>query len=271
MDEEYLLRFGMKTDALLDTGSQSTIIPVRLLKKAIGAGINLGDYVERLLFAEVKMKDASGNQMSFLDLIRVLIILNGRKEQIPAYVRRSMDHTHCCDHVFRSLALHDGSLLSLPHDGGTGFPIDQLNDLNNEGAKFAKINSWTEVVAKAQRQHSTLLLLPDRFRQVNTAFKPQHNVGRKVYFEFHEVSRALETMSENTLIVVGPTLDVTPPKKQWCRFASGLAAAARNGTRVIVLAPPRGDAAYAQIRIELNQAVDLAKNSAVLMSLTSRA
>ncbi|VDO39265.1 unnamed protein product [Haemonchus placei] len=44
------------------------------------------------------------------------------------------------------------------------------------------------------------------------------------------------------------------------------AAAARNGTRVIVPTPPRGDAAYTQIRFELNQAVDLAKKSAALMS-----
>ncbi|KAK6018493.1 hypothetical protein OSTOST_15917, partial [Ostertagia ostertagi] len=140
-------------------------------------------------------------------------------------------YKHCCDHVFRSLALHDGSLLSLPHDGGTGFPINQLNDLNNEGVKFAKMNSWKEIVAETQRQHTTLLLLPDGFRHVNSAFKPQHNVERKVYYKFYEVSRFLETSSSNTCIVVGPTLDVTPPKKEWCRFASALAAAARNGNQ----------------------------------------
>ncbi|VDO47032.1 unnamed protein product [Haemonchus placei] len=44
------------------------------------------------------------------------------------------------------------------------------------------------------------------------------------------------------------------------------AAAPRNGARVIVLAPLRDDAAYAQNKIEINQAVDLAKKSAALIS-----
>ncbi|VDO76006.1 unnamed protein product [Heligmosomoides polygyrus] len=48
---------------------------------------------------------------------------------------------HCCDHVFRALSLRDGSLLMLPHDGGTGVPVHQLNELNNEGIRFAKQSS----------------------------------------------------------------------------------------------------------------------------------
>ncbi|XGW16887.1 hypothetical protein V3C99_001933 [Haemonchus contortus] len=39
-----------------------------------------------------------------------------------------------------------------------------------------------------------------------------------------------------------------------------------GGTRVIILASPRGGVAYAQSRIELYQAVDLATKTAALMS-----
>ncbi|KAK6028431.1 zinc knuckle, partial [Ostertagia ostertagi] len=169
-------------------------------------------------------------------------------------------YKHCCDHVFRSLALHDGSLLSLPHDGGTGFPINQLNDLNNEGVKFAKMNSWKEIVAKRNDniRHYCCYRMDSETR--STTSKEKYTTSSM------KSADSWKQVSANTCIVVGPTLDVTPPKKEWCRFASALAAAARNGTRVIVLAPPRGDAAYAQNRIEMNQAVDLAKKSAALMS-----
>ncbi|KAK5972807.1 Zinc knuckle [Trichostrongylus colubriformis] len=173
---------------------------------------------------------------------------------------------HCCHHVFRSLTLHDGSLLSLPHDGGTGCPINELNDLNNEGVRFAKMHSWDDVMAATQDQTQTLLLLPDGFRDVNSTFKPQRNVDRRIYWKLSDIISQLETTGARSCVIVGPTTDVGPAKRDWCRLASALAAAARNGTRTIVVAPPRGDAAYAQNRLELIKAAELAKKSVPLMS-----
>ncbi|KAK5972311.1 hypothetical protein GCK32_020134 [Trichostrongylus colubriformis] len=173
---------------------------------------------------------------------------------------------HCCHHVFRSLTLHDGSLLSLPHDGGTGCPINELNDLNNEGVRFAKMHSWDDVMAATQDQTQTLLLLPDGFRDVNSTFKPQRNVDRRIYWKLSDIISQLETTGARSCVIVGPTTDVGPAKRDWCRLASALAAAARNGTRTIVVAPPRGDAAYAQNRLELIKEAELAKKSVPLMS-----
>ncbi|XGW27812.1 hypothetical protein V3C99_007973 [Haemonchus contortus] len=53
-----------------------------------------------------------------------------------------------CDHVFRSLILHDGPSLCLPHDGGTGWPIEQINQATNEAVRYAQANSWDEVNVK---------------------------------------------------------------------------------------------------------------------------
>ncbi|KIH45387.1 hypothetical protein ANCDUO_24572, partial [Ancylostoma duodenale] len=60
-----------------------------------------------------------------------LITIDGMQKAFTFYKKY-------CDHVFRAIALHDGSRLNLPHDGGTGIPTEQLNDLNNEGVSFAK-------------------------------------------------------------------------------------------------------------------------------------
>ncbi|KAK6061359.1 hypothetical protein COOONC_00975 [Cooperia oncophora] len=83
--------FGMSAEALVDTGPQATIFPLMLPKKAIDAGMNLDDYVERIPSPKVKVKDASGNCMKFLDTIRVSVILNGQEESIPVYVGKGFD------------------------------------------------------------------------------------------------------------------------------------------------------------------------------------
>ncbi|EPB72892.1 hypothetical protein ANCCEY_08028 [Ancylostoma ceylanicum] len=77
--------------ALLDTGSQTTIIPLQLLKKAVKLKINLDNFVERVQEPAVEVRDASGNEMEFLDTIRVEITLQGRRKSIAAYVGRGVD------------------------------------------------------------------------------------------------------------------------------------------------------------------------------------
>ncbi|KIH69155.1 zinc knuckle [Ancylostoma duodenale] len=180
----------------------------------------------------------------------------------------------CCDHVFRSLTLHDGSLLSLSHDGGLGIPIEQLNEINripieqlneinNEAVKFAKTNSWEELATTADQMKVVVLLL-DPFRNVNTAFKEQQNVERLIYRSI-EIGSMLEATDAQKCILVGPTTDVTPPKRDWCKLSSSLANAARNGVSIVAVAPPRGDNAYFQKRIEMNNSIEIARNAAVLM------
>ncbi|EYC05726.1 hypothetical protein Y032_0080g1333 [Ancylostoma ceylanicum] len=171
---------------------------------------------------------------------------------------------HCCDHVFRSLACHDGSVLSLPHDGGTGFPVEQLNDVNNEGVKYAKLHSW-EDVAVATNPKKVLLILPDAFRTINSVFKARDDVEFSVYSKLSDVSATLQRTDARICVFIAPATDVTPPKKEWFRLASSLANAARNGMKIVAVAPPRGDDGYDQNRMETNEAIDLARKTASLM------
>ncbi|VDO52471.1 unnamed protein product [Haemonchus placei] len=46
-------------------------------------------------------------------------------------------------------------------------------------------------------------------------------------------------------------------KKEWCKLAWAIATAARNEMKILSIAPPRGDAAYAQNRMKVNQAAEL--------------
>ncbi|KIH43157.1 hypothetical protein ANCDUO_26843, partial [Ancylostoma duodenale] len=192
-----------------------------------------------------------------MDRSYMFITISGAKKAFTFFKK-------CCDHVFRSLTLHDGSHLSLSHDGGLGIPIEQLNEINNEAVKFAKTNSWEEIAATADRT-KVVVLLPDPFRNANTAFKKQENVERLIYRSIFEIGSMLEATDAQKCILVGPTTDVTPPKRDWCKLPSSLANAARNCVSIVVVAPPKEDNAYFQNRIEMNNSIEIARNAAVLM------
>lgn len=84
--------FGMDATALLDTGSQATIVPLELLKKAVKLKINLDKYFESVPGPAVKVRDASGNEMEFLDTIRVATtLLQGCLEFITTFFGRGVD------------------------------------------------------------------------------------------------------------------------------------------------------------------------------------
>ncbi|VDL77142.1 unnamed protein product [Nippostrongylus brasiliensis] len=77
--------------ALLDTGSEISIIPVRLLKRAGYSGIDLDHYVERIDTPQISIRDASGNQMKIFDTINVAITLGGQLEFISCCVAQGLD------------------------------------------------------------------------------------------------------------------------------------------------------------------------------------
>ncbi|VDO83485.1 unnamed protein product [Haemonchus placei] len=74
-----------------------------------------------------------------------------------------------------------------------------------------KVNSWMEVAR--QKEETTLLLLPDGFREVDTILKAQGKVEREVYRKLTEIIMWLDTAGANACIVVGPTCAVSPPKR----------------------------------------------------------
>ncbi|KAK6012382.1 zinc knuckle [Ostertagia ostertagi] len=168
-----------------------------------------------------------------------------------------------CDHVFRTLTLHDGSFLCLAHDGGTGLPLEELNQATNDAVRYAKLNDWDEMVRSERIK--ILMILPDSFRTVNSAFKENPDIERRLYGRINDIGGLLESSTARTCILVGPTTAAPCPKRDWCKLASAMAAAARMGMKIVAVAPPRGDEAYLQNRADMNDAINLAKSAAVLM------
>ncbi|KAK6018626.1 retroviral aspartyl protease, partial [Ostertagia ostertagi] len=84
---------GMSRKALLDTGSQISIIPLRMLQTAWESGFDLDADVEEIPLEQKKQVfDASGNKMSFKGAIRLTLqIDSGRKERIALFVMSGGD------------------------------------------------------------------------------------------------------------------------------------------------------------------------------------
>ncbi|VDP31005.1 unnamed protein product [Heligmosomoides polygyrus] len=107
--------------------------------------------------------------------------------------------------------------ISLSHDGGTGVLLNQHNELNNEGVRLAKQNSWKNVCAIERQQQKILILLPDGFRDIDTIFKKHNMVERQVYWKLSDVSELLTGSDAHVSYV--STSDVAYAKKEWCELA----------------------------------------------------
>ncbi|VDO29599.1 unnamed protein product, partial [Heligmosomoides polygyrus] len=109
-----------------------------------------------------------------------------------------------------------------------------------------------------------LIILPKSFSMVDLFFKAQPTVRRQIYHELGEIDGVLDRSESQCCVIVGPTTDAPPSKTEWCKLASLLAAAARNITKILAVAPPRGVKACKRNRIDMNAALELAKSVAVL-------
>ncbi|VDP16785.1 unnamed protein product [Heligmosomoides polygyrus] len=133
------------------------------------------------------------------------------------------------------------------------------------GVRYAKANNWDDV-ENDEEPLKPLVILPDSFSSMDAFFKVKPNVHRKMYRDLGEIGSILDRSESSCCILVGPRLDISIPKKEWCRLASFLAAAARNGTKILAVTPPRGDrASSARKRYgDMGEALELAKSVAVL-------
>ncbi|EPB79468.1 zinc knuckle [Ancylostoma ceylanicum] len=82
---------GMQVEALLDTGSETSIIPLALFKFAREYKVDLDKYVERIPTVDAVIRNASGEQMKFVDTIRMEVGLNGRKNLVAFHVGGGLD------------------------------------------------------------------------------------------------------------------------------------------------------------------------------------
>ncbi|EYB83687.1 hypothetical protein Y032_0331g2727 [Ancylostoma ceylanicum] len=82
---------GMQVESLQDTGSETSIIPLALFKFAREYKVDLDKYVERIPTVDAVIRNASGEQMRFVDTIRMEVGLNGRKNLVAFHVGGGLD------------------------------------------------------------------------------------------------------------------------------------------------------------------------------------
>ncbi|EYB97965.1 hypothetical protein Y032_0135g1919 [Ancylostoma ceylanicum] len=81
---------GMRIQALVDTGSETSIAPLSLFKRAKETGVDVDTFVDRVPnMTEVNVRDASGNKIEILDSIKLRVEMYGRVENIPMHVSKS--------------------------------------------------------------------------------------------------------------------------------------------------------------------------------------
>nr|CDJ85154.1 Zinc finger domain containing protein [Haemonchus contortus] len=85
---------GMSRDALLDTGSRISILPLKLLREAQIAGFDIDKDVEEVPIPNQRtIYDASGNPMEFKGAIRLTIkTKNAKPQRVAMFVRKSNDN-----------------------------------------------------------------------------------------------------------------------------------------------------------------------------------
>ncbi|RCN37073.1 reverse transcriptase [Ancylostoma caninum] len=82
---------GMQVEALLDTGSETSIIPIALFKAARDCNVDIDAFVERIPGIEAVIRNASGQRMQFLDTIRMEVGLDGARRWIAFHVGDGLD------------------------------------------------------------------------------------------------------------------------------------------------------------------------------------
>ncbi|KAL6733081.1 hypothetical protein ANCDUO_00879 [Ancylostoma duodenale] len=102
----------MQVEALLDTGSETSIIPLALFKFARESKVDLDKYVKRIPTVDAVIRNASGDQMKFVDTIRMEVRLNGKQDLVAFHVGRGLDRLvilgTCLEGVWDTADGHDG-------------------------------------------------------------------------------------------------------------------------------------------------------------------
>ncbi|WKX87933.1 hypothetical protein Q1695_007944 [Nippostrongylus brasiliensis] len=77
--------------ALLDTGSETSIVPLKIFRKARADGLDLDIYVKRIPGVSAVVRNASGQVMKFLDTIRMPVTWHNRTEDVAFHVGEGLD------------------------------------------------------------------------------------------------------------------------------------------------------------------------------------
>ncbi|EYC30607.1 hypothetical protein Y032_0005g2746 [Ancylostoma ceylanicum] len=79
---------GMELAALLDTGSETSIIPLSVFRSAREKKVDIDKYVERI---PSNVRNASGERMSFIDTIKMDVTMEGETKPVAFHVGEGLD------------------------------------------------------------------------------------------------------------------------------------------------------------------------------------
>ncbi|KAK6025812.1 zinc knuckle [Ostertagia ostertagi] len=137
---------GMSRKALLDTGSQISIIPLQMLQTALESGYDLDADVEEVpLDKHRQVFDASGNKMTFKEALKLTLqTTNGSKERVALFVMSGGDDM---------IVLGTNALQKL------GYDLTQQNRTNSSanlsGVEENNSHTSNKLCAKQQRNSNS--------------------------------------------------------------------------------------------------------------------
>ncbi|EYC40418.1 hypothetical protein Y032_0612g651 [Ancylostoma ceylanicum] len=77
--------------ALLDTGSEASIVPLGVFRDARADGVDLDVYVQRIPRIKAIVRDASGVVMDFVETIRMPVTLQGATKSVAFHVSQALE------------------------------------------------------------------------------------------------------------------------------------------------------------------------------------
>ncbi|VDP02728.1 unnamed protein product [Heligmosomoides polygyrus] len=231
-----------------DTGSEISIVPARLLKRMGHQGVNLDLYVERIDAPKVNIRDASGNVMKMFDTIKVATTLNGQTESISFFVAQGLDE----------------------------IVVLGTNALDLFGFRLTR--SQTSEIAPQSTENTPLADESENDQRAPVKERVYISPGRLCTLTLTGVQGAAEALlwsshalvshgvcAVSTEVFVGPTINKALHRSSWLKLASTFAKAALGGAKVVAVAPPRGELAWKQSRIDTREMMDVARTSAMSM------
>ncbi|VDL73449.1 unnamed protein product [Nippostrongylus brasiliensis] len=122
-------------------------------------------------------------------------------------------------------------------------------------------HDWKDILVKEAVQ-KVLIFLPDGFRDGQVS---EETIEMRTYKRFSEISEVVSQIEPRHIVFVGPTVNKPLHRSSWLKLATTFAKAALAGAKVVVVAPPRGEDAWRQSRIDAREMVEVAKLSAMSM------
>ncbi|EYC39508.1 hypothetical protein Y032_0653g1175 [Ancylostoma ceylanicum] len=167
-----------------------------------------------------------------------------------------------CLHTMRDLMRHDGSSLLMRFEGSYGLTIDQVNSLTNEGVRYAMSHSWSDDLVKRKKE-KVILLLPNGFRYHKHVVDCGSVTTPEIYETLPDICTILKRVEEpHQIVFVGPTTNEIALEGEWMKLTMAITNAARAGSKIIAVAPPRGEQEWETTRMKVIEMMNVVRDSA---------